>query len=95
MIAWPSTSSAAQVYVFWNSHRGLEQANISGRSLFEAAKNALQHFHEWYGPKPSASTVLRLEVHTPGQLMQTFHVRAGRIVEAYGLKPEEWLGGCS
>jgi hypothetical protein len=62
----------------------------AGRSLFEAARKALEHFIDWYRPQPTADTILRIEVKmTEGN--KTFYVRAGRIVEFYKLDAKKWL----
>lgn len=86
-----TNSNIPACYVFWRSARGLEQSNTSARTLFEAAKKALEHFAEGYGPKPKRDTILQIEIKPWPKPDQVYRVRAGRVVEHYKLDPRRYL----
>ena len=78
------------VYVFFKTATGRWQHNTSGSSLFEAAMNAIRWFNEWKGPRPRLDAILEINAGWAGE-RKVFHVRARRVVEHFGLNPEDWL----
>ena len=77
-------------FVYFHDNSARWQMNTAGASLFEAARNALQWFREWQGPKPAADTVLLIVAAWSGERKE-YHVRVSRVLEHYGRSYQEFF----
>lgn len=84
---------AAPCYVsFRTKPEGQWQFNTASHSLFDAAMRAIRWFNEWHGPRPRRDTILTVKAGWGGAEKE-YRVRAGRVVEHFGLDPAAWLDG--
>lgn len=82
--------AAVPCYVSFRTPRGNWQHNTLAASLFEGALKAIRWFNEWQGPRPRPESVLNVTGGWSGAAKE-YRVRAGRVIESFGLNPHDWL----